>query len=181
MESLLNMYGLKAVIDRPTRIQNGVKSAIDQIILNTKVLSFKTEILETNLSDHFGQILTFYEDQLTEISSKFIKNTVKYMRVNNEENIQYLNFLLSKEDWMNMHRQHDVNIAYKEFVHIFTYYLDIAIPMKKVKMNKQQKKPRITSGIRNSNEKLKFLNRLIKGINVSIDLKNYYYNYKKLI
>jgi hypothetical protein len=56
MESLLNMYGLKAVIDRPTRIHNEVKSAIDQIILNTKILSFKTEILETNLSDHFGQI-----------------------------------------------------------------------------------------------------------------------------
>jgi hypothetical protein len=101
------------------------------------------------------------------------------MRVNNEDNIQYLNFLLTKEDWMNIYRQHDFNIAYKEFIHIFTYYFDIAIPFKKVKMNKQQKKPWITSGIRKSSEKLKFLNRLIKGINVSIDLKNYYYNYKK--
>lgn len=45
-------------------------------------------------------------------------------------------------------------------------------------MNIQQKKPWITSGIGKSSEKLKFLNRLIKGINVSIDLKNYYYNYK---
>jgi hypothetical protein len=136
LESLLNMYGLEVVIDRPTRIQNGVKSAIDQIILNTKMLRFKTEILETNLSDHFGQILTLYEDQLPEIGSKFRKNIVKYMTVNNEENIQYLNFLPSKEDWMNIYRQHDVNIAYKEFIHIFTYYLDIAIPFKKVKMNK---------------------------------------------
>jgi hypothetical protein len=101
------------------------------------------------------------------------------MRVNNEENFQYLNFLHSKEDWMNTHKKHDVNIAYKEFIHIFTYYLDIAIPCKRVKMNKQQKKPWITSGIRKSSEKLKFLNRFIKGINVSIDLKNYYYNYKK--
>jgi hypothetical protein len=113
--------------------------------LNTKILSYKTEILETNLSDHFDQVLTLHGDQFPDISSKLRKTIIKYMRVNNEVNIQYLNFLLSKGDWINIYRQRDVNIAYNELIHTFTYYLDIAMPFKKVKVNKQQKKPWITS------------------------------------
>jgi hypothetical protein len=54
-------------------------------------------------------------------------------------------------------------------------YLDIAMPFKNVKVIKQQKK----SCIHKESERLKFLNRLIKGTNVSINLKNYYYNYKQ--
>jgi hypothetical protein len=122
------------------------------------MLSSETEIPETNLSDHFGQLLTLYEDKFPEISSKLRKTIVKYRQENNEVNIQYLNFLLSK-DWLNIYRQHVVNIPDNEFIHVFTYYLDIAVPFKKVKVNEQKKKSRITSGIRKSSERLKFLNR----------------------
>jgi hypothetical protein len=54
-EVLLNMFGLQAVINEPDRIHKKTKSAIDQIILNPKLWGFKTEVLETSLSDHLDK------------------------------------------------------------------------------------------------------------------------------
>jgi hypothetical protein len=49
------MFGLQAVINVPTRIYKKTNSAIDQIILNPELRGFKTEVLDTTLSDHFGK------------------------------------------------------------------------------------------------------------------------------
>jgi hypothetical protein len=51
------MFGLQAVIHVPTRIIKEAKCATHQIILNTDLWGFKTDVLETALSDHFGQKL----------------------------------------------------------------------------------------------------------------------------
>jgi hypothetical protein len=59
---LIKMFGLQAVINTPTRIYKETKSAIDQIILNTELWCFKTEVLETSLSDHYGQTLQLDDD-----------------------------------------------------------------------------------------------------------------------
>jgi endonuclease/exonuclease/phosphatase family metal-dependent hydrolase len=64
LEVLLNMFGLQAVINEPTRLHKKTKSAIDQIILNLELWGFKTKVLETSLSDHFGQILQIDHDSL---------------------------------------------------------------------------------------------------------------------
>jgi hypothetical protein len=47
------MFVLQALMNVPTRIYKETKSAIDQIILNPQLWSFKAQVLETNLSDHF--------------------------------------------------------------------------------------------------------------------------------
>jgi hypothetical protein len=94
-EVLPNMLSLQVVINVPTRIYKKVNSATDQIILNPQLRSFKTEVLETTLSDNFGQILQLDHDSL--LGNNFKQNNAiyKYIRVTNEENIKYLNYLLS--------------------------------------------------------------------------------------
>jgi hypothetical protein len=57
LEVLLNMYGLQAVINIPTRIYKETKFATDQIILNPQLWSFKTQLLEITLSDQKKRIL----------------------------------------------------------------------------------------------------------------------------
>jgi hypothetical protein len=66
----------------------------------------------------------------------------KYIRVTNEENIKYLNYLLSGENWENVYQHHDIDIAYKEFLQTLTYCFDTAIPVRKIykQINKKSMK-----------------------------------------
>jgi hypothetical protein len=57
LELLLNMFGLQAVTNVPTRTYKETKSTIKQVILNPKLWDFKTQVSETTMSDHFGQII----------------------------------------------------------------------------------------------------------------------------
>jgi RNA polymerase-interacting CarD/CdnL/TRCF family regulator len=73
-----------------------------------------------------------------------------------------------------------VNDAYNEFLGTFQYYYDIAMPKKWVK-TKQPKNKWVTSGIRLSSIKLRFLNSLMKEENISEEFNKYYCQYKKNI
>ena len=119
-------------------------------------MGLKTEVLETTLSDHFRQILQIDHDSLPGKNFKQNKAIYKYIRVINDENIKYLNYLLSGENWENVYQQHDIDTAYKEFLQTLTYYFDTAIPLRKVNMNKKIKNKWITPGICKSTGRLKF-------------------------
>ncbi|PSN34430.1 hypothetical protein C0J52_20391 [Blattella germanica] len=114
--SLLNSYGLSAAVDVLTRI--------------TK------KKIETGVSDPSAQILN-----LCNLFPNIKHKTKNYriVRSSNEVNIQYLNFILHKESW--------VNDEYNEFILTFNYYYETDLPKKKVHIQKQ--KPQwVTTGIR---------------------------------
>lgn len=134
------MFGLQAVINVPTGIYKKTHSAIDQIILNPELQGFKTEVLDTTLSDHFGQILKTDHNSLPGKNFKQNKAIYKYSRVTNDKNIKYLNYLLSGENWENVYQQHDIDTAYKQFLQTLTHYFDTAIPLRKVNINKKKLK-----------------------------------------
>jgi hypothetical protein len=93
--------------------------------------------------------------------------------------LQYLNYLLEKETWELVFKQTSVNDAYSEFLGISQYYYDMAVPRKRVKI-KQPKNKWITSDIRVSSIKLRFLNRLMKQIHQK-NFKNTIVGTKKYI
>ena len=132
------MFGLQVVINVPTKIYKKTNSANDQIILNQELQGFKTEVLETTLSDHFGKILQIDHVSLSGKNFKQNKAIYKYIRVTNDDNIKYLNYLLSGENCENVYQQHDIDIEYKGFLQILTYYFDTAILLRKVNINKQK-------------------------------------------
>lgn len=117
-------------------------------------------------SDHFAQIMKIgkSENIRTQASSD------QFMTVTScqEENIQHLNFLLSKETW----EQNNVDSAYNEFVQSFSYCHDIAMP------KKYKTKLWVTKGIRVSSKRLRWLNKIIKNDNPTEELKQYYFQYK---
>jgi hypothetical protein len=57
LQTMLNSYGLQAVVDVPTRIGPRSQTAIDQIILNRGLWEYNLEVIETGFSDHNTQIL----------------------------------------------------------------------------------------------------------------------------
>jgi hypothetical protein len=101
------------------------------------------------------------------------------VRTYSEENAQYLNYLLDKETWEPIFKQKSANNAYNEFLSTFQYYYEIAIPKKWVE-SKQCENKWITSGIKVSGNRLRFLNRLMKEGNISEEFKKYYRQYKKI-
>jgi hypothetical protein len=57
-----------------------------------------------------------------------------------EENIQYLNYLLGKENWELVLKQNSVNNAYNEFLSTLQYYYNIVMPKKRVKAIQEENK-----------------------------------------
>jgi hypothetical protein len=96
-----------------------------------------------------------------------------------EENVQYLNYLLDKETWELVFKQKFAIDAYNEFLSIFQYYYEIAMPKNWAK-SKQRENKWVTSGIRVSGNRLRFLSRLMKEGNISKEFKEYYSQYKKI-
>ena len=180
LKAVLNSYGLEAVINVPTRIGHNSKTAVDQIILNRRICNYTFSVVPMGFSDHFAQIMKIglkltgkSENIRTQASDQFM--TVRSCQ---EENIQHLNFLLSKETWEQVFRQNNVNSAYNEFVQSFSYCHDIAMPKKQVKIKKYKTKLWVTNGIRVSSKRLRWLNKIIKNDNPTEELKQYYFQYK---
>jgi hypothetical protein len=135
LHTMLNLYGLEAIVDVPTRIGARSQMAVDQIILNERLWEHNFEVLQTGFSDHSAQILQVQmqnKSRITKGQSR-VEGEYRMARTYSEENIQYLNHLLEKETWESIFKQKAANNAYNDFLGIFQYYYEIAIPRKWVK------------------------------------------------
>ncbi|PNF26089.1 hypothetical protein B7P43_G04923 [Cryptotermes secundus] len=179
LQTMLDSYGLQAIVDVPTRIGPTSQTAIDQIILNRGLWEYNYKVAETGLSDHNAQILQVYMHYKNKKGQGRITKEFKLARLYSEENVQYLNYLLGKETWELVFKQNEANVAYNEFLGIFQYCHNIAMPKKWVKI-KQQENKWITLGIRVSGNRLRTLHSLMKEGNTSEELKKYYSQYKKI-
>jgi len=56
------------------------------------------------------------------------KKSYKIVRPINDTNKEYLNYLLENQTWENICKQTSVNAAYSEFVDIFNYCYETAMP-----------------------------------------------------
>lgn len=174
---LLLPYGLETMINSPTRVTYRSQSAIDQLIINPNVFQYETENFDSGISDHYGQKIT-----LTLNTLKINRSNYRYniTRIYSQENITYLNNLLGKEDWVDVLTQNDVDATYNTFAETLKYYMNIAMPVKKIKINNKNKSNWITKGIRISSEKLRYLSKLMKEKYVTNNFKLYFRNYKKI-
>ncbi|PNF35448.1 hypothetical protein B7P43_G04120 [Cryptotermes secundus] len=179
LQTMLNSYGLQAIVEAPTRIGLTSQTAIDQIIINKEIWEYNLKVTDTGFSDHKAQILQIQTQCKNKKGLNRLKEEVRITRSYKEENIQYLNYLLGKENWELVLKQNSVNNAYNEFLGTLRHYYDIAMPKKRVKVMKQENKW-VTAGIRISGKKLRFLNSLMKEKNISEGLRKYYRNYKKI-
>jgi hypothetical protein len=57
LQTMLNSYGLQAIVDVPMRISPRSQTAIDQTILNKSLWEYNLEVIELGFPDHKAQIL----------------------------------------------------------------------------------------------------------------------------
>jgi hypothetical protein len=170
---------IEAVVEIPTRIGPISQKAIDQIIINKGIWRYNLKVIDTGFSDHKAQVLQIQMQYNHKKGHARIKEEYKISRSCKEENIQYLNYLLGKENWQRILKENSVNNAYNEFVDTLPYYFSIAMPNTRVKIIKQEN-TWVTVGIRISGKKLRFLNSLMKEGNMSEQDKKYYNHCKKI-
>jgi hypothetical protein len=115
LQTMLNSYGLQAIVDVPTRIGFRSQTAIDQIILNKCIWDYNFKVIATGFSDHYAQILQVQMQHKNKKRQATVKDEFRTVRSCSEENVQYLNYLLEKESWELVFKQISVNDAYNEF------------------------------------------------------------------
>ena len=123
--SLINLfsnYGMHSKINGDTRVTAFLRSQIDDIFCNVNDINC-SDIYITNISDHYGQIL----------SIKYLKNKHSLMyikkRVFSEtNNILFLNYI-REETWIDVFSAQEVNEKYRAFFNILFYYFDLAFPV----------------------------------------------------
>jgi hypothetical protein len=128
LQTMLNSYGLQAIVDVPTRVGPKSQTATDQVILNKGPWEYSLIVIETELSNHKAQIPQVQMHYKSKTVQSKLKDEFRMARSYREENVQYLNYLLEKEIWETVFEQNSVNDAYNEFLGTFQYFHDTAMP-----------------------------------------------------
>jgi hypothetical protein len=87
LQTMLDSYGLQAIVDVPTRIGPKCQTAIDQIILNTGLWEHNFKVAETGLSDHNAQILQVHMHYKNRKGQGRITKELRLARSYSEENV----------------------------------------------------------------------------------------------
>ena len=177
LEDLFVSYGIINLINEPTRITPISSSCIDYMCTNFDLAQVECRVMHNGLSDHSALKLV--------IQSNFTTyNDVQYIRSYSENNFNTFLRHLESEDWITIYDQGNVNEAYKNFIDIIKYYMDLSFPLIKVNNNKNNTKPWLTPGLKISSRTLK---ELFKKKNESkshfdsVYYKRYKKTYKKTI
>jgi hypothetical protein len=105
LKTMLNSYGLQAIVDIPTRIGPKSQTAIDQILLNKCLWGYKFKVIATGYSDHYVQILKVQMQHKNKKRQAIVNEEFRTVRSCREENVQYLNYLLEKEAWEHVFKE----------------------------------------------------------------------------
>jgi len=122
---ILMSFNLKPTIFGSTRITENSSSLIDNIFINSFEYMVSTN-LQTNLSDHMAQILTF------SVNRKEPQEVI-YRRSFNSKNLDNAYTALRDLDWVGLYEKTDVDEAYELFHGILKKILERNFPLKLVK------------------------------------------------
>ena len=115
---------------KPTRITETTATIIDNILTNSNDDVIKTNILVTDITDHFPTVL--YKQIYDLKRHKNAKNKYVYKRIHSDVNIKKLKNKLSGVNWNNdILSGNDPDIDYTNFTKKFNEIYDECIPLKK--------------------------------------------------
>ena len=127
----MRIFGLKQIIEEPTRVTCTSKSLIDHILCNNQENFVQVGTIPIGLSDHF---VTFCTRKV--VRGTFNKHkTVKIRSLKNYSKQDFLQNLMTA-DWSDFYNSLCVNSAWKSFKNIFMNVLDTVAPIKEVRLKK---------------------------------------------
>jgi len=132
------------------------------------------KILDMGYSDHLAQFLCMKSKKLPK------GPLMTYTRYFTDINVEEFKYLMHKETWNEVLECNEPNNSFKQFMNIFTYYFNIAFPIK-VKFEKNFIAHKwITKGLILSRNKLRLLYNIKKTTSLSIEALQYIQSYQQI-
>lgn len=120
--NFLNCYGIFQTVFEPTRITPTTATCIDGIYISVDQ-DYSTKVLQTHVSDHSAQLITF--------NAKRTMENFVYRRTLSEENIKKFETSLKTQDWQTVYsiQSDKVNEQYNLFSQIVMTNLNSTCPI----------------------------------------------------
>ena len=135
-------HGFLPVISKPTRICKSSATLIDHIYINDVTSVCKSGIIITDLADHFG---TFY---ISKGKSTHLEARANKIRSFSRNNIDKFKSLLELIDYTHVMQIDCPNLAYSEFIKLYTLAFEQSFPLRDVtKNNNVKREPWFTIGL----------------------------------
>ena len=150
LEQIFLCYGLTAQVKGVTRPSAASGSQIDNIFTNLHRENLNCIIHVSNISDHFGQLLSFTLEHTKE------KVCFSKKRFFTEANIAKFKIYFSGEDWAELMQSTGVDREYSTFANIFLYYFDLAFPLSSCRVE-NNRKPWVSTEIKEYSKYVKDL------------------------
>lgn len=148
---MLFSLGIYPLIDKPSRITDHSATLIDNIFTNELNNSITSGLLITDISDHLPVFCVCNCSHINRITV----NKYRCIRKLSDDCIKSFNSDLSAVNWDTVLNESDADIAYTNFMDIFTSLYDKNCPIKKICMNTptSKSKPWFNRGLRNACKK----------------------------
>lgn len=153
--NILNSYGFKQTVFKPTRVSESSKTLIDNIFTNAEYID--VDVVKNVISDHYAQEICF-----------LIDSTVKPQSIHTFRNYSYTKMNLFKIEieaynWEKVFNEVNANVALDEFLRPIILLSDVIFTYKKT--NRPKSTSWITKGIKISckNKRVMYKNKL-KGV-----------------
>ncbi len=120
----LSSHSLRYLVDFPTRVTENTVSSIDNFFINFYPDDLQIIGLNTQISDHDAQFLTF------KVPGKKVSNDIvsKMVRKFTEANLNMFSKMLSRESWAEVYFA-SVDCKFDVFYNIFMYHFDTCFPI----------------------------------------------------
>ena len=134
-------------VTKPTRITETSATIIDNILTNSNDELIRTNILVTDITDHFPTVLYQNLNSLKQRTNQEKKYTFK--RNHTEANIARFKKSLSSVNWKDVLGRENVEVDYGNFIKKFNDLYDEHIPLKRTSTNRRKNpiSPWITKGL----------------------------------
>ncbi|ESO03495.1 hypothetical protein HELRODRAFT_173799 [Helobdella robusta] len=154
LQNLLTSYNLKALINKPTRINIQKNSLIDNIFTNASENVTVCGVHLTDISDHLP-IVACFKQQLVKIEFENRENQFSFSR----HRIDKLNERLLSTDWTDVLLCSDVDAAFELFTNIFRVAFKDCCQISSLGKIKKilKQKPWVTTDFRRMLNKKKYL------------------------
>ena len=153
---LTAMFNLVPSITEPTRVTRTTQTCIDQIFVDLNdSFHVSTSNVNLGLSDHNAIFLHLHISCHPSVN----RTRTVWRRSHNPVNVNYFNYLMSKESWIDVLNIDDLNSKTNLFIDMITYNYNMAFPLVKytVSHGKNKKGTWITRGIITSCKRKRFL------------------------
>lgn len=176
----LKEFGLRYIIDQPTRVTPLTASAIDNIFINKTLAEkhFSSSVIQSAISDHYAISLTI---QLPYNKNVTFRNKIE-KRIINDQTLRTLKISLKNESWLDVLEEEDTNVKFSKFMSTFKFYFDHNCPLEikyTTQLNKKSKKVQwINKEVSEKKNMLLFLENLYKSSPLDLRVKNVYLKHR---